>query len=60
MEPGEQNAYLFAFFLTMLLQSRLKTDKNRLSCTKSMEQCLKNVVFFSPKNVLNEVSTISS
>ena len=48
MEPLEQNAFLLAFFNYVVA----KLTKNRLSCTKSMEQCLKKVVFFSPENVL--------
>ena len=47
MEPGEQNAYLLAFF-NYVVAKLTNTDKNRPSCTKSMEQCLKKVVFFSP------------
>ena len=50
MEPLEQNAYLIAFFNYVVA----KLTKNRPSCTQSMEQCLKKVVFFSPENVLNE------
>ena len=48
MEPLEQNAFLLAFFNYVVA----KLTKNRPSCTKSMEQCLKKVVFFSPENVL--------
>ena len=53
MEPGEQNAYVFAIFNYVVA----KLTKNRPSCTNSMEQCLKKVFFFSP---LNQVSPISS
>ena len=53
MEPLEQNAYLLAF-CNYIVAKTTKTNKNRPSCTKSMEQCLKKVVFFSPENVLNE------
>ena len=55
MEPLEQNAYLLAFFNYVVAKLTKNRLKNRPSCTKSMEQCLKKVVFFSPENVLNEV-----
>ena len=43
MEPGEQNAYLSEFFNYVVA----KLTKNRPSCTKSMEQCLKSGFFQS-------------
>ena len=55
MEPLEQNAYVLAFFNYIVA----KLAKNRPSCTKSMEQCLKKVGFFSPETVLNEIFKIS-
>ena len=48
MEPLEQNAYLLAFFNYVVA----KLTKNRPSCTQSMEQCLKKVVFSVPRMFL--------
>ena len=45
MEPSEQNAYLLAFFNYVVA----KLTKNRPSCTKSKEQCLKKVFFFQSR-----------
>ena len=55
MEPRAQNAHLLPFFY----YDTIKLTKNDYF-TKSMEQCSKKVLFFSPENGPNEVSPISS
>ena len=59
MELRAQNAHLLPFFY----YDTIKLTKNNYFypfCTKSMEQCLKKVIFFSTENGPNDVSPISS
>ena len=59
MEQRAQNAQLLPFFYYVNIKL---TKKHFLHpfCTKSMEQCSKKVIFFSPENGPNECSPISS
>ena len=59
MEPRAQNALLLPFFYYDTIKLT-KNDYFYPFCTKSMEQCSKKVLFFSPENGPNEVSPISS
>ena len=59
MEPRAENAHLLPFFYYDTIKLT-KNDFFYLFCTKSMEQCSKKVIFFSPENGPNEVSPISS
>ena len=59
MEPRAQNAHLLPFFYYDTIKLT-KNDYFYPFCTKSMEQCSKKVLFFSPENGPNEVSPISS
>ena len=59
MEPRAQNAHLLPFFYYDTIKLT-KNDYFYPFCTKSMVQCTKKVIFFSPENGPNEVYPISS